>query len=126
MPANQIKHDVKEGKGSKKSLEKKWKEAEDIVKDEYGTDDGKWGIVQKIYQNKREASVITRAFIDAAAKRIRASVEIEIEEIQKKIKSLKSQIVKLTNDNSDNKNDAEIERIREELNDQRQLMNSIK
>lgn len=59
MPANQIKHDVKQGKGSKKSLEKDWDEAKDIVKDEYGDPDknNKWGVVQKIYQNKRDASV---------------------------------------------------------------------
>ena len=55
MPSNQIKHDVKQGKGSKSELEKDWKEAEDIVKDEYGGTDGKWGVVQKIYQNKRDA-----------------------------------------------------------------------
>jgi hypothetical protein len=54
MPANQITHDVKNGKGTKKGLEKKWKEAKDIVKDEYGTTDNKWGVVQKIYQNKRD------------------------------------------------------------------------
>jgi hypothetical protein len=61
MPANQIKHDVKEGKGSKQSLEKKWKEAKDIVKDEYGDDDNHWGVVQNIYQNKRDASAINAA-----------------------------------------------------------------
>lgn len=61
MPSNQIKHDVKQGKGSKSELEKDWKEAEDIVKDEYGGTDGKWGVVQKIYQNKRDASVIKSA-----------------------------------------------------------------
>lgn len=54
MPANQIKHDVKNGKGTKKGLGKKWKEAKDIVKDEYGTTNNKWGVVQKIYQNKRD------------------------------------------------------------------------
>lgn len=58
MPAAQISKDAREGKGSKESLEKKWKEAKDIVKDEYGDDDNHWGVVQKIYQNKRDASAI--------------------------------------------------------------------
>lgn len=61
MPANQIKHDVKEGKGSQEGLENKWKDAEDKVKDEYGSDEGHWGVVQKIYQNKRDASVKSNA-----------------------------------------------------------------
>lgn len=59
MPANQIKHDAESGKGSKKSLEKDWDEAKKIVKDEYGEE--KWPVVQKIYQNKRDASVVDSA-----------------------------------------------------------------
>ena len=66
MPVNQIKHDVKHGHGSKKKLEKDWKEAEDIVKDEYGTDEGKWGVVQKIYQNKRDSKAHASVELHAA------------------------------------------------------------
>jgi len=36
MPNNIIKHDVKQGKGSKKSLEHKWKDAEDKAKKSSG------------------------------------------------------------------------------------------
>jgi hypothetical protein len=55
MPNNQIKHDAEKTGRSKESLEKDWKDAEGKVKDEYGTDDDHWGVVQKIYQNKKKA-----------------------------------------------------------------------
>ncbi len=55
MPNNQIKHDSEKTGKSKDSLEKDWKSAEDTVKDEYGGDDDHWGVVQKIYQNKKKA-----------------------------------------------------------------------
>jgi len=56
MPANQIKHDVKEGKGTKESLEKKWDEAKDAA--EKSDPDDKWALTNYIYQKKRDASVI--------------------------------------------------------------------
>jgi hypothetical protein len=55
MPANQIKHDVKEGKGTKKSLEKKWDRAKKAAGE--GKADDKWALTNYIYQKMRDASV---------------------------------------------------------------------
>ncbi|QRE00247.1 hypothetical protein [Burkholderia phage BCSR5] len=55
MPSNQIKHDVKEGKGTKKSLEKKWNRAEKIGKKGAKDKKNPWPLVQHIYQNMRDS-----------------------------------------------------------------------
>jgi hypothetical protein len=69
MPANQIKHDVKEGKGTTKSLEKKWDKAKDASKKSTGKDDD-WALTNFIYQKERDASVQLNA-----AARLAATVE---------------------------------------------------
>lgn len=70
MPANQIKHDVKEGKGTTKSLEKKWDKAKDASKKSTGKDDD-WALTNYIYQKERDASVQLNAasrLLEAAGK----------------------------------------------------------
>ncbi|QBQ74478.1 hypothetical protein BcepSauron_098 [Burkholderia phage BcepSauron] len=47
MPNNMIKHDVKEGKGSKESLEKKWDKAGDAAKKSHP--DNKYALQNYIY-----------------------------------------------------------------------------
>ena len=86
MPAAVINKDAREGKGSKKSLEKKWKEAKDIVKDQYGTNEDKWGVVQTIYQNKRDAKAsvnqgVRQVKLNAAA-RLKATMDQEYTDIE--------------------------------------------
>lgn len=56
MPVNQIKHDVREGKGTKQSLERDWDKAKDASKKSTGKDDD-WALTNYIYQKERDASV---------------------------------------------------------------------
>lgn len=55
VPAPLIKKDVREGKGSKKSLEKKWKRAHDIAKK--GDAEDEYALTTHIYKQMRDASV---------------------------------------------------------------------
>jgi hypothetical protein len=54
MPVNQIKHDVKEGKGTKKSLEKKWDKAKKAAGQGKGAKD-KGALTNYIYQRMRDS-----------------------------------------------------------------------
>lgn len=75
MPTNLIKHDVKEGKGSKKSLEKKWDRAKGIAKKGAKNKKNPWPLAVHIYENMRDskkgkkkkskASVLTASTADA-------------------------------------------------------------
>lgn len=70
MPNNLIKHDVKKGEGTKKSLEKKWDAAEDAAGK---GEDGKpnYRLTNYIYQRmkgKKKASLEAVARLIATAK----------------------------------------------------------
>jgi hypothetical protein len=66
MPSNLIKKDAREGKGSKKSLEKKWDRAKDIAKKSDA--DEPWALTTHIYKNIRDAkaSVLDQVELNAA------------------------------------------------------------
>lgn len=53
MPANQIKHDAREGKGTVKSLEKKWDRAKDAAGKKGGEQN--WALTNHIYQNMKKS-----------------------------------------------------------------------
>jgi hypothetical protein len=55
MPSNLIKHDVKEGKGSKKTLEKKWDRAKKIAKKGAKNPKDSWALTTYIYEKMRDS-----------------------------------------------------------------------
>jgi len=59
MPNNMIKHDVREGEGSKKSLEKKWDKAKKAA--DKSDADEPWALTNYIYQKEKKASVLNAA-----------------------------------------------------------------
>jgi len=46
-----------------KDEEKLWNEAKTIVKDQYGSTEGRWGVVQNIFQNKKRKHLTERVVI---------------------------------------------------------------
>jgi predicted nucleic acid binding AN1-type Zn finger protein len=56
MPTSEIRKDAREGKGSVKSLEKKWDKAKDASKKSTGKDDD-WALTNYIYKKERDACV---------------------------------------------------------------------
>jgi len=73
MPNNMIKKDVREGEGSKKSLEKKWDKAKDAAKK--GDAKEPWALTNYIYQRmkgkkKSESSVLDKVELNAARRLI--------------------------------------------------------
>lgn len=60
MPTNKIKHDVKKGLGSEKSLEKKWHKAEDIAKKGAKNKKNPYPLAMHIYENSlKSANLMT-------------------------------------------------------------------
>ena len=57
MPNNMIKKDSREGKGTVKSLEKKWDKAKDAAGQSKTND--KWALVNHIYQNSLKSNFIS-------------------------------------------------------------------
>lgn len=49
MPTSKIKKDARDGKGTVKSLEKKWKKAEDAAGKDHGEQN--WPLTMHIYKN---------------------------------------------------------------------------
>jgi len=66
VPSNLIKKDVREGKGSKKSLEKKWDRAKKAAGK--GDAEDKWALTTHIYKNMRDASVLDQVETNAATR----------------------------------------------------------
>ena len=72
MPSNIIKHDVREGEGTKKSLEKKWDKAKDAAKK--GHADEPYALTNYIYQRmkgkkkKTKSSVLDKVELNAATR----------------------------------------------------------
>jgi hypothetical protein len=54
MPNSMIEKDAREGKGSKKSLEKDWDKAKEDSKESTGKDDD-WALTNYIYQKRKKA-----------------------------------------------------------------------
>lgn len=90
MPTNMIKKDAREGKGTVKSLEKKW----DKAKDAAGKKDGKqnWALTNYIYQRQTKGNIMPEL---NAASRLKASVEVDAKYTGTKVKDLAAYVKEL-------------------------------
>ena len=73
MPTNMIKKDAREGKGTVKSLEKKW----DKAKDAAGKKDGKqnWALTNYIYQRQTKGNIMPE--LNAATRLLATETQAE-------------------------------------------------
>lgn len=88
MPSNLVKKYVREGKGSKKSLEDKWKKAKKAA--EKGDAEDKWALTTHIFKNMVGASIDTteiNAFIsemrDASVQKASILDKVELNAAQR-------------------------------------------
>jgi glutamine phosphoribosylpyrophosphate amidotransferase len=64
VPNALINKDVREGRGTKKKLEKDWEKSKKDA--EKSHPDNKWALTNYIYQNRRDASVLDDVEVSAA------------------------------------------------------------
>jgi hypothetical protein len=69
MPNSMIDKDVRRGKGSKQSLEKKWDKAKDASKKSTGKDDD-WALTNYIYQREKDSHKHESSMLEAATRLI--------------------------------------------------------
>jgi len=68
MPTSKIKKDAREGKGTVKSLEKKWDKAKDAAGKDHG--DQNWPLTMHIYKNMTHSAAVydSRKPLEAVAR----------------------------------------------------------
>ena len=70
MPTSKIKKDAREGKGTVKSLEKKWDTAKDAAKKSAKNPKNPWPLAMHIYENETKGTALN------AAQRLKAADDL--------------------------------------------------